>query len=152
MMKTGYAVGAAWGEFETIEEYTDFLMKSRKNPFLRKLPPERLTREEFKVRYPHHGGLPQMKCVADVISTLQLIMESASESGKESLATKEEAALAAEVLGEVALYTLTIHTERASSEASFARLVTRHFARFGINPKSLKSLLNIFVATRQLNS
>jgi hypothetical protein len=136
----------------TLEEILDHLERSKRNPFLRPLPKERLTREEFALKYPHHGGLPPMKSVSDVISTLQLIIESASENSTESLATKEEAALAAEVLGEVALYTLTIHTGTASSEASFARLVTRHFARFGTTQQSLKSLLNIFVATRQLNS
>lgn len=142
------ARGRKMSNFPSLEE----LIEYRRNPFVRGRPRERMTREQFAKEYPHHGGLPPMRCVADVISTLQLIIESASESGTESLATKEEAALAAEVLGEVALYTLTIHTETASSEASFARVVTRHFARFGTTQESLKSLLNIFEATRQLNS
>ena len=95
---------------------------------------------------------PKMQCASDVISTLEQLMEYHSKNSSKSSWHKEMAATAAELLGEVALYTLTTTTEPALSEVSFARLVTRHFARCGTTLTSLKDLLNIFVASRQLES
>jgi hypothetical protein len=134
---------------ERLEQWEE-VRKNPRNPFIREAGKEKLTRQQFMEKYPYHHQIPQMRCVRDVMDTLEGIMALASENTNASSATKERAALAAEVLGEVVLYTLTTHISREWSEASFARLVTRHFARFGTTPKSLKSLLNIFVTSRQL--
>jgi len=138
--------------YEERMEQWEAISNNPGNPFLRESERERMTREEWGKRYPHWGEMKPMHCVNDVINTLEGLTELPSESTSVSSEVREVAALAAEVLGEVVLYTLTTHIPREWSEESFARLVTRHFAKFGTTPMSLKSLLNIFVSSRQLQN
>lgn len=112
---------------------------------------KRMTVEEHRKKYPYQGQMPPMRCVVDVINTLEGITELVSKSTNASSEAKEMAALAADALGSLVAYTLTIHTGQESSEVSFARLVTRLFARFGMTPKSLKILRDTLELSLRLN-
>lgn len=105
-----------------------------------RLQERRMTLRQYQKKYPYQGQMPPMRCVNDVIRTLEGITELVSKSTKPSSEVKEMGALAADALGSLVIYTLTIHTGQVSSEESFARLVTRLFARYGMTPKSLKIL------------
>ncbi len=100
----------------------------------------RLTQMQFSQKYPYQGQVRPHRCVNDVMDTLEGITASVSRSTNPSYEAKEMAALAADALGLLAVYMLTIHTGQESSEVSFARLVTRLFAKYGMTPKSLKIL------------
>lgn len=112
----------------------------------------KMTRQDYQTMFPYRGMFPPMKCVNDVIRILEGITESASKNSNASSIFKARAAMAAEVLGELAIYMLTTHIEAEWSEASFARLVTRHFEKCGTTLESLTDLHNIFVVSRQLNA
>lgn len=141
-MSTKRRIG--FGEWEQLREQPfQIEMAKRLGVFIRwdgKMSERRMTYQEHAKAYPYHGQMPQMKCVVDVINTLEGITELVSKSTKPSSETKEMAALAADALGLLAIYMLTIHTGQESSEVSFARLVTRLFAKYGMTPKSLSVL------------
>lgn len=109
-----------------------------------------LTKEEKLYPPNHHPKMKKFRSVSDVIDTLQELTESPPMNLTGFLNTKEAAALAAEVLAEVVIYTLTIPTDQALSEESFVQLVTRHFERLGITRKSLETLLTTLKLSRQL--
>lgn len=89
-------------------------------------------------------GFPPPKCAADVMDIYSALMESRLKSSNGFSNTKETAALGAELLERHVVYMLTIHTGQALSEESYARLVTRHFEKFGITLTSLKILRGIY--------
>lgn len=112
----------------------------------------RMTVETYQKTYPYQGQLPPMKCVTDVINTLEGITELVSKNSKPSSEAKEMGVLAADALGLLAIYMLTIHTGQVSSEVSFARLVTRLFAKYGMTLKSLKILRDTLELSLRLES
>ena len=90
--------------------------------------------------------------VNDVIDILELAMALPLQSSNPSLKVREEAALAAEVLEKLVLFTLTTHIGPVLSGESFARAVTRPFENSKTTLISLTNLNNIFELHQRLCS